>query len=169
MRICWWGITHNPSPVRMPVPLTRGEYSSPFFNTERNEGYQISIEWNAPDASWKALDLDWRIVDDSGVLLQQGSYDYQLRGNTASLGHYRSTRKLRQRVILRNLRDTRGLDLAHPKLAISVPERSLELAYGAIYPVMLASLVAVPGTLILLLVRRQPGVHLRSPKSTWAS
>ncbi len=168
MRFWWWGITHDPSPVSMPVPLTRGEYSSPLFNTDQDEDYRISVEWNAPDASWKALDLDWRIVDDSGALLQQGSYNYRLRGNTASLGHYHSTRKLRQRVILRNLQDARGLDLAHPKLEISVPERSLDAAYGAIYPVMLAILVAVPGALILL-HQRTNRTGRRSPSSRLTS
>jgi hypothetical protein len=98
----------------MQVPLKRGEYLSPFFKTELNEDYRIDIEWDDPSAEWKALDLDWQIVDDSGALLQQGTYNYRLRGNTAALGHYHSTRRLRQRVIIRNLQDAQGLDLAHP-------------------------------------------------------
>ncbi len=149
-RLVWWEVTHNPRPVSVPVPLKRGEYSSPFFKTERNEDYRIEIGWDAPGAEWKALDLDWRIVDDSGALLQQGNYNYRLRGKTATLGRYHSTRRLRQRLIIRNLQDARGLDLAHPKLEISLPERSLEMTYGAIYPVKLAFVVAGPGMLILL-------------------
>ena len=150
--LCWWGVTHKPRPVSVPVPLKRGEYSSPFFKTERNEDYRIDIKWDAPGTEWKALDLGWRIVDDSGALLQQGSYNYQLRGNTAALGKYHSTRRLRQKVIIKNLKDTQGLDLARPKLEISLPERSLEMAYAAIYPIKLAFMVAGPGILILLFV-----------------
>lgn len=149
-RLWWWGVTHNPRPVSMLVPLKRGEYSSPLFKTERNEDYRIEIKWNASGAEWKALHLDWRIVDDSGALLHQGNYNYQLRGNTAALGHYHSTRRLRQKVIIRNVQDAQGLDLAHPKLEISLPERSLDMAYGAIYPIKLAFMVAGPGMLILL-------------------
>lgn len=149
-RLCWRGVTHNPRPVSMPVPLKRGEYSSPFFKTERNEGYRIEIKWDASGTKWKALDVDWRIVDDSGALLQQGNYNYQLRGNTAALGQHHSTRRLRQKVIIRNIQDAQGLDLAHPRLEISLPERGLEMAYGAIYPMKLAFMVAGPGMLILL-------------------
>lgn len=152
VRLCWWDVTHNPCPVSMPVPLKRGEYSSPFFKTERNDDYRIDIKWDAPGPEWKALDLDWRIVDDSGALLQQGNYNYRLRGNTAALGQYHSMRRLRQRVIIRNLQDAQGLDLAHPILEISLPERSLEMAYGAIFPLKLAFMVAGPGMLILLLL-----------------
>lgn len=157
--LCWWGVTHNPRPVSMPVPLTPGEYSSPFFNTEPNENYRIDIEWDALGADWKALDMDWRIVDDSGALLQQGSYNYRLRGNTAALGQYHSSRRLRQRVMIRNLHDAQGLDLAHPKLEISVPERGLEMAYGAIYPIKLAFMLAAPGMLILLFLFIAPAIR----------
>jgi hypothetical protein len=149
-RFAWWDFTHNPHPVIMPVPLKRGEYTSPFFTTEANEDYRIDIEWNAPGAEWKALDMDWRIVDDSGVLLQRGKFNYRLRGNIAALGQHHSMRRVRQRVIVSNLQDAQGLDLAHSRLEISVPERSPEMAYGAIYPIKLAFMVAAPGMLILL-------------------
>jgi hypothetical protein len=149
-RFAWWDFTHNPRPVIMPVPLKRGEYTSPFFTTEANEDYRIDIEWDAPGAEWKALDMDWRIVDDSGVLLQRGKFNYRLRGDIAALGQHHSMRRVRQRVIVRNLQDAQGLNLAHSRLEISVPERSLEMAYAAIYPIKLAFMVAAPGMLILL-------------------
>ena len=148
--LCWWAITHSPRPVSMPFPLKRGEYSSRFFVTELNEYYRIDIQWDDPSAQWKALDLDWRIVDDSGALLQQGAYNYRLRGNTAALGQYHSTRRTRQRIIVRNLQDAQGLELAHPKLEVSLPERSLDISYAAIYPTKVAFMVAGPGILILL-------------------
>ncbi len=143
--LCLWGVTHSSRPVSMPLPLKRGEYSSRFFLTELNEDYRIDIQWNDRSAQWKALDLDWRIVDDSGASLQQGAYDYRLRGNTAALGRYHSTRHLRQRIIVTNLQDAQGLELAHPKLEISMPERSLDMSYAAIYPIKLAFMVAAPG------------------------
>jgi len=146
----WWGFTHNPRPVSMPISVKHGEYASPFFVTERNEDYRIDIEWDAAGAEWKTLNLDWQIVDDGGTLLQQGSYNYRSRGDIAALGQYHSTRRLRQRVIIRNLRDAEGLDSAHPKLEVSLPERSLEMAYGAICSIKLALMVAAPGMLILL-------------------
>ena len=148
--VCWWGITHSARPVSMPLPLKRGEYSSRFFTTELNEDYRIDIQWDDPSAKWKALDLDWRIVDDNGALLQQGAYKYRLRGNTAALGQYHSTRRLRQRIIIRNLQDAQELELAHPKLEVTLPERSLDMSYAAIYPIRLAFVVGGPGMLILL-------------------
>ncbi len=148
--LCWWGVTHSSLPVSMPLPVMRGEYSSLFFLTESNEDYRIDIQWGDPSAKWKALDLNWRIVDDSGALLQKGTYNYRLRGNTAALGHCHSTRRLRQRIIVRNLQDAQGPELAHPKLEISLPERSLDMSYAATYPIKLAFLVAGPGILILL-------------------
>jgi hypothetical protein len=148
--LCWWGGTHNPQPVIMPLPPKHGEYSSPFFKTELNESYDLDIEWDGSRGEWKALDLDWRVVDDSGAVLQQGTYNYRLRGNTARLGRYQPTRRLRQRIVVRNLQDAQGLDSAHPKLKISLPERSLDMAYAAGSAIKLAFMVAGPGVLILL-------------------
>ena len=99
---------------------------------------------------WKALDLSWKVVNDSGAVLQQGTYNYRLRGNTARLGRYQSARPLRQRIIVGNLQDAQGLDSAHPKLEISLPERSLDISYAAISAYKLAFMVAGPGVLILL-------------------
>jgi hypothetical protein len=163
---CWWVVTHSPRPVSMEVRLKRGEYSSPFFKTELNEDYQIEIVWNDHSAEWKALDLDWRIVDDSGALLQQGTYNYRLSGNTAALGHYHSPRRLRQRLIIVNLQDAQGLDLVHPKLEISLPERSLDMSYAAMYPIQLASMVAAPGVLILLFLLIARAIRLNALASS---
>jgi hypothetical protein len=83
-------------------------------------------------------------------LLQTGTYNYRLRSDVAKLGHYQSTRRLRQRIIIRSVQDAQGLDLAHPKLEISLPERSLGMGYAILYGLKLALIVAGPGMLILL-------------------
>jgi hypothetical protein len=149
-QFCWWEVTHNPRPVSMPLPLSRGEYPSPFFKTEADESYQIDIQWDDPTAEWKALDLDWKVVDDGGAVLQQGTYNYRLRGNTAALGRYQPTRPLRQRIIVHLLQDSQGLGLAHPKLEVTLPERSLDAGYGYLYAVTRAFHVGGPGVLLLL-------------------
>jgi hypothetical protein len=146
----------------MAFPLKRGEYSSPFFETDANEFYEISIEWNAPDADWKQLSLDWRVVDDSGALLEQGSYNYRLRGDIARLAQYHSTRRLRQKVVFTNLQDAQGLALAHPKFEINLPERGLDLAYGLIDPIKVAFMVAGPGVLLLLCLLVVRGIQLNA-------
>ena len=156
-------VTHSPRPVSIPVALKRGEYSSPFFETESNEDYLIDIQWDSSGAEWKSLNLDWRIVDDRGALLEKGTYNYRLRGNTAALGHYHSTRRLRQKVIVRNLQDAQGLDLAHAKLEISLPERSLDAGYAAIGAYVLVLVVAGPGVLILLSIAIFRAIRSNAP------
>jgi hypothetical protein len=148
--VYWWGSYHNLQPLVMSLPLKRGEHASPFFKTDLHDSYQISLMWDGSIDKWVYLDMDWKVVDDSGALIEHGTYNNRLLGNGVTLGHYHSKRDLRQRIILRNLQDAQGLDSADPKLEIGLPSRNLELAYGAGYASQFASIVASPGGLILI-------------------
>lgn len=142
--------THNFEPLSVPLPLTRGEHSSPVFKTDLNEDYQIDLGWDGSVRGDKKVDLYWKIVSDSGAVIQQGTYNGSLLGNSFNLGYYRPKPGLRQRFILRNLQDPQGLSSAHPIVEIGVPEEGLEMAYGAAAAIRLAEFVSAPGLLLLL-------------------
>ncbi len=146
----WFGFTHNPHPLLMPLPLKRGEYSSPFFKTDLNESYQIDLEWDGRIDERMHLDMTWRVVDDSGAVIQRGIYKDKLLGNSVTLGDYEPKPGVRQKIVLRNLQDAQGMDSAHPTLEIGVPEIDLEMAYGIAFAVRFAFMVAAPGVLTLL-------------------
>lgn len=150
--LCWWGSAHDLKPLSMALPLMSGEHASPFFETDLNDAYQIDIGWDGSVVERMELDLDWRVVDDGGIVIQQGTYHQQLGGNSVTLGHFRP-KQGRQRIILRNRQHAEGMDTAHPRLEVSLPERSLEMAYGSLLAVRLAGLVSGPGVLILFALR----------------
>jgi hypothetical protein len=153
--LVWWGSAHNLQPVSMPLPLRRGEYTSPFFTTDLDDNYQVDIYFLPFQRT--PLDLDWKIVDDARTVIQSGSYrDQHPGGNNAILGHYRPKRGLRQRVIVNIHQDVQTPEAQAPgsdvRLHVGLPERGLEQAYGSAAAIFWAAVVAGAGALMLLIL-----------------
>src|ERR1700679_2819653 len=91
-----WEVNQS-QPLSQPLTLKRGEYASPYFRTYLGGDYQVQLGWlRFPDAQ-AMVDLDWKIVDDSGAVIQHGTYSDRLRGaNNLNLGEYRPKFGLRQ-------------------------------------------------------------------------
>jgi len=54
-----WVWTHDSESLSMPIPLKRGEYTSPLFATDLDDEYQIEIYDLPPHLV--SLDVDWKI------------------------------------------------------------------------------------------------------------
>jgi hypothetical protein len=154
--LLWQGGAHNLEPVSMPISLKRGEYASPFFTTDLDDDYQVDIYFLPFRRT--PLDLDWKVVDDTGKVIQSGSFsDHRYPGgNNAILGHYRPKRGLRQRVVVNIHQDVQTPDLQAPgsdiRLHVGLPERGLERAYGSAAAIGWAAIVGGAGTLMLLVL-----------------
>jgi hypothetical protein len=150
-----WEVTQS-QPLSEPLTLKRGEYGSPYFRTYLGGDYQVQLGWlRFPDAQ-AMVDLDWKIVDDSGTVIQHGTYSDRLRGaNNLNLGEYRPKFGLRQRIITTVHQDVQG-DSANATLQIGQPEISLDMSYGFFLFLGWAGVVGGPGVVMLciLLVRR---------------
>jgi hypothetical protein len=126
----WLGSGNKLEPLSMPLPLTRGESTSPFFTTALDDDYQVEIYFLPVNRT--PLDLDWKIVDARGVVIASGSYrDEQAGGNDVVLGHYRPKRGLSQRAIV-NVHQGEAAPGSDVRLHVGLPERGLENSYGFI-------------------------------------
>jgi hypothetical protein len=164
--ILWFGWAHNFTPLSMPLPLTRGQVTSPIFKTDLTDNYQIDLDWSWTPA--QRIDqpfdiaIDWKIVDPQETLIRQGAFDQRgPQGNEARLGFYQpSKRGSRQRIILDVHRDVPELAGAHPVLRVETAERGLQQAYGSAFAMVLAAVIAGPGLILLII-----GLFLR-PRPT---
>jgi hypothetical protein len=162
--LLWFGSAHNFTPLSVPISLKRGEFISPFFTTDLDEGYQVEIYFLPSPRT--PLDLDWKIVDEAGTVIKSGKYtddqylgDRQLLGNDAVLERqFQPKRGSRQRVIVSIHQDVvtpdaeRRLRSTDTRLYVGLPERGLEQAFGVgVYSVW-AAVVAGAGALILLVL-----------------
>jgi hypothetical protein len=180
--LSWFGSAHNFTPLSVPISLKHGEYISPFFTTDLDEGYQVEIYFLPYPRT--PLDLDWKIVDAAGAVIQSGKYkedqhlvDHQLGGNDAILEReFRPIRGSRQRVIVSIHQDVvtpdaeKRLRSTDTRLYVGLPERGLEQAFGlGLYSVW-AAVVAGAGAIMLLVllilrVFRPQTIQLRHPGS----
>jgi hypothetical protein len=129
--LLWWGHPHKLEPLSVPLSLKRGEYTSPFFSTDLDDDYQIEIYFLPYPRT--PLNLDWKILDETGALIQSGTYreDQKGDGNDAILeSHYRPKRGSRQRIMVSVDKDVQAPD-SDTRLHVGLPERSLEIAYGS--------------------------------------
>ncbi len=149
--LSWFGFSHNLAPLSFALPLQRGEYTSPSFKTDLNEGYQIYIYFVPYHRT--PLQLNWKIVDDTGAMLKHGSYreDTQpLYGNNVILDRqYRTRRGLRQKIIVTILQDVIPASPI-PSLHIGLPEETLGMAYGTGAAVLWAAVIGGLGVILLL-------------------
>jgi hypothetical protein len=147
----WRERAHNLEPLAFPFPLRRGVYTSPYFQTDLDENYQVDLYFLPSDRS--PLDLDWMIIDQSGKRITGDSYKEEQRtgGNTVVLDrNYRSTRGLPQRIVVTIRQDIQPVN-AMTTLHIGLPEEILSSGY-AMYAAMLWAAALAGGGLILLLV-----------------
>lgn len=149
-----WPLIRHVEPLSATLPLKRGQFISRYFRTDLNEDYQVDLYWpKFPDRKTE-VDLDWNVVDDTGALIQQGTYkDRTGAANTVGLGTYRSEGRRRQRIIVNIHQDVQGPD-GQPTLQIGQPEVSLDIAEGY-YPlaVLWAALLAGSGVITLAVLR----------------
>jgi hypothetical protein len=151
-----WRKAHNLFPARLPLPLKRGEYASAFFKTDLGEKYEIEISTDDYPAQIAQMDLDWKIVDETGNVIQQGSYKGQINSGPVSIGEYQPRVGSQQRVIVQIQNVLQGTDAAHPLLMIGLPDRSNKFYNSRDVFNAWAVIVAGPGALLLLywLIRR---------------
>ncbi|WP_128911334.1 hypothetical protein [Granulicella sibirica] len=148
----WWGSAHNLEPLSLPLPLRRGTYTSPRFRTDLDEDYQIEIYFVPFNRS--PLILDWKTIDESGALIQSGSYkeDQRTGGNDVILERrYRPKRGSSQRIIVTIAQDVQAPD-ANTKLHIGLPERSLAQGYGFAAAATWAVVVAGAGAILFFVL-----------------
>ena len=170
--LLWWGNVHNWDPMTMPLPLEHGVYTSPYFTTDLDKPYYLVvisdrildgqsasciegakvIDSHACAGVGRTLDMDWQIVNERGIVVQQGRYNGRIfSGEEARLGEYLAKPGSRLKINLRMHEDVQGFNSAHPKLEFQPnPEYGLENAYGAAAFMTWAAIVAGPGIIILL-------------------
>jgi len=160
-----WDGSRNYLPLSMPLTLSRGQYTSPWFTPSVNDTWQVDLEWpraisgsqvdpERPYASIRPikLSIDWKIVDQQGSLIAQGIFaDGLSGGNEVHLGSYTARRGIRQHILLDVHDDVPGDNDAHPTLKIEDPEPSLDVSYG--FPVALgwAAIFGCSGLLVLII------------------
>jgi hypothetical protein len=157
--LLWFGSAHNFTPLSVPISLKRGEFTSPFFTADLNDDYQVEIYFLPHRTT--PLDLDWKIVDETGAVIQSGSYtdDRQLGSNDAILERrFRPKRGSRERVIVNILQDVESpnaekiMRSTDTRLYVGLPERGLEQAFGlGLYSVW-AAVVGGAGAIMFLVL-----------------
>ena len=157
----WWESAHNLEPLAFPLPLRRGVYTSPYFQTDLDEDYQIDLYFLPSDGS--PLDLDWMIIDQSGKRITGDSYKEEQRiGNTVALDrNYRSTRGLPQRIVVSIHQDIQPVN-ATTTLHIHLPEEILSSGYAMYAAELWAAALAGGGSILLLVVAFKRSVKQRS-------
>ena len=157
----WWESAHNLEPLTFPLPLKRGVYTSPYFQTDLDEDYQVDLYFLPADGS--PLDLDWMIIDQSGKRITGDSYTEEQRiGNTVVLDRkYRSTRGLPQRIVVSIRQDVQPVN-AMTTLHIGLPEEILSSGYAMFAAMLWAAALAGGGSILLLVVAFKRFVKRRS-------
>jgi hypothetical protein len=148
--IMWLGSGYRLEPLSMPLSLSPGEYTSPFFRTDLDDDYQIQLYFLPYGRT--PLDLDWKIVDAHGNVLENGSYqDQQTGGNSVNLGHYRPKRGLSQRAVV-NVHKGESVPDSDVRLHIGLPEESLGIIYGSAAAGLWCLIVSGIGAIVLLVL-----------------
>lgn len=123
-----WVNTHELTPLSVEVDLSQGEYRSALFTTDINDNYQIELD-SLPYGRI-SFDIEWKVVSEAGVVLHRGIYKDEVSNvKGVTLGHYQSSRGLRQRLVL-DIRQGVSSKGAHSKLEVGLPELGLRIAEG---------------------------------------
>ncbi len=145
------GSAHKEKPLSVPVSLKQGIYTSPSFTTGSGGDYLIDLNWDMIPARQTLVDLDWKIVAENGSVLEQGSFNSDLRGaNTIRLGSYKPESGQREQVVLDVHQDV-DQGGAHAKLEIGPQDTSLGLSNQIAFAAGWAAYVAGPGILLLII------------------
>ena len=157
----FFGGSHNFFPLKMPLPLTKGEYTSQIFTTDLDDAYEIYIIPDDFRTKKIQLNLDWKIVDESGNVIQQGRYRELTETNWVTIGEFQSKINRRQKIIVKVNQNVEGIGTAQPRLIIGLPQRNSD--YYDVRDIFnaWAVIIAGPGAILLLflLIRR-----MRQPK-----
>jgi hypothetical protein len=145
-----WSKAHNLFPLRMPLPVKNGEYTSPFFKTDLDDTYEIEIYTSDYPAQKAQMDLDWKIVDDRGTIIKQGTYSDRIDSGYETIGVYRPKLGLHQRIIVRIQNVIQGTGAAHPILLIGLPDRNNDFYNARDIFTAWAYITVGPGALLLL-------------------
>lgn len=146
------GTSHNQKPVSVPVTLKQGEFTSPYFTADSSDDYVISVHWDLLPARQTSVDLDWKIEADNGSVIQQGTFNNQLRGaNLIRLGSYKPNSGQRERIVL-NVHADVNQGGAHATLEIAPPDTSWRWSEAIPTVAGWAVFVAVPGVFLLLIL-----------------
>jgi hypothetical protein len=152
-----FGGNRNFFPLQMPIQLKRGEYTSQLFKTDMDENYEIYFDSFGCLDKETRLDMDWKIVDESGALIQQGSFGDNFQCELDRIGEYQAKIGQRQRIIAKIHHDVEGIGAAQPELVVGLPRRQDD--YWNVYDLFnaWAVITAGPGALLLLflLIRRR--------------
>jgi hypothetical protein len=144
--------SHNQMPLSVPVPLKQGEFASPYFTPGSSDDYLINLTWDLFPARQTSVDLDWKIEADNGSVIQQGTFNNQLRGaNLIRLGEYKPNSGQHQRIVL-NVHADVDQGGAHATLEIAPPDTSWRWSEAIPTVAGWAVFVAVPGVFLLLIL-----------------
>jgi hypothetical protein len=152
-----FGTNRNFFPLSMPIQLKKGEYTSQFFKPDIDATYEIFFDSFGCLDNESRLDMDWKIVDESGALIQQGSFADNIQCNLDQIGEYKPKLDQRQRIIVKIYNDVEGMGAAQPQLVVGLPQWNDD--YYNVRDIFnaWAWITAGPGVIILLylLIRRR--------------
>ena len=145
------GSSHNAEAALRTCFAQARHYTSPSFTTGSGGEYLIDLNWDMIPARQTLVDLDWKIVAENGSVLEQGSFNSDLRGaNTIRLGSYKPESGQREQVVLDVHQDV-DQGGAHAKLEIGPQDTSLGLSNQIAFAAGWAAYVAGPGILLLII------------------
>lgn len=145
------GNAHNEMPLSVPVPLTKGVFTSLYFTAAAGSDYLIDLNWDMIPARQTLVDLDWKVVADNGSVIEQGSFNSPLRGaNILRLGSYKPVSGQREQIVMDVHQDV-DQGGAHAKLEIGPQDTSGGLSDDIPFAVEWAAFLAGPGIVLLII------------------
>ena len=139
-------------PLSVPVPLTQGQFASPYFAAGSSDNYLINLSWDLIPARQTLVDLDWKVEADNGAVLAQGTFNNPLRGaNLLKLGEYKPSSGQRERVVL-NVHADVDQGGAHATLEVNPPDTSWRFSEAIPKAAGWAVCLVLPGAVLLLIL-----------------
>lgn len=128
---------HNWTPLVYPVVLKPGIIKSPYFVTDLNGTYMISLVFdNIPDEKkenclqgmdlpkgscegiQRTLFFSWAVEADPSRIVESGGYPGDWSMGSEDFGRFEGIRGRRQRILLNVFEDAGELNTAHPRLRV---------------------------------------------------
>ena len=175
-------VTHNWTPLRMPISLVPGTITSPEFKTDLGTNYEMNIEVDRKidfdrlncllgiqnfslkscDHLPSLIDMSWSVTSNGAIVARGSSNDVHDGGwgptIERTIGRFRANKGSRYVVQLNIKKDISELAVAHPRLDIGVHPAEYE---GNMIWAMLAATVGWGSILLSLLTFTVFGVaHL---------
>ncbi len=132
---------HNWTPLTYPIVLKPGITESPYFRTDLNGTYLLSLVFDTmpdlrredcligddfPTGSCKGVErtlyFGWKVVRGSAQIIQSGQYDHAWSSGSgdveAGIGGFEGRRGGWQKIVLNVTQDASELNAAHPRLQV---------------------------------------------------